>query len=70
MKTLTKSKTIETNNLQQGVLIIMEFAFYNVNSIQGFTSMINVVRDKTRMIWVFITYFIQKSPSQNYLIYS
>ena len=30
----------------------MDFAFYNVTSIHGFTSMLTVVCESTRMIWV------------------
>ena len=33
----------------------MEFYFYNLTSIQIFTSTITVVFEKTRMIWVFPT---------------
>ena len=33
----------------------MEFAFYNVTSIRGFTSMLTVVFAKTRMLWIFPT---------------
>ena len=33
----------------------MDFDLYNVNSIRGFTSIINVVCEKTIMLWVFPT---------------
>ena len=35
----------------------MEFAFYNMTSIRGFTSMLTVVCKNTTMLWVFITEF-------------
>ena len=53
MTTLLKVTTFETTNLQPHKLIHTNFDFYNVNSIQGLISMINVVCTKTRMIWVF-----------------
>ena len=33
----------------------MDFLFYNVTSIRGFTSMLTFVCAKTRMLWVFPT---------------
>ena len=53
--TPTKGTTIDTNNIQPGELIHMDFDFYNVISIRGFTSMITVVCAKTITIWVFHT---------------
>ena len=55
MKTLPKLTTVDTNNLQPGELIHTDFAFYNVTSICGFTSMITFVCTKTIMIWVLPT---------------
>ena len=43
IKTLPKGKTVETTNLQPGEIIHMDFAFYNVTPILGFTSMLDVV---------------------------
>ena len=51
--TTPKGTTIHTNNLQPGEIIHMDFDFYNVTPIRGFTSMITVVCAKTLMIWVF-----------------
>ena len=53
MTTFPKVTTVDTNDLQLGELIHMDFVFYNVNSTNGFTSMINVVFTKTRMLWLF-----------------
>ena len=52
MITLSKGTTSETSNFQPGEIIHMYFAFYNVTSICGFTSMITVICAKTRTIWV------------------
>ena len=50
MTTYPKGTTVGTTNLQQGSLIDMDFAFYNVTSICGFTFMKTVVCAKTIMI--------------------
>ena len=55
MITFPKGTTIEKTHLQPGELIHTDFEFYNVNSIRGFTSMLNVVCEKTRTIWLFTT---------------
>ena len=55
MTTINKGTTVETSNLQPGELVHMEFVFYNVTSIRGFTSMITVVCAKNRMVWVLPT---------------
>ena len=52
MSTINKGKTVETSKLQPGELVLTEFAFYNVTSIRGFTSMLTVVCAKTIMLWV------------------
>ena len=52
MTTINKGTTVNTINLQPGELMHMEFAFYNVTSIRGFTSMLTVVCAKTKMLWV------------------
>ena len=59
MTTINKVKTVDTSNLQPRELIHMDFAFYNVNSIHGFTSIITVVYSRTRMLWVFSTTYKQ-----------
>ena len=48
-----KGATVDRSNLKPGELIHIDFAFYNVTSICGFTSILTVFREKTRMIWVF-----------------
>ena len=55
MITFPKVKTFDTTDLLSGELIQTDFAFYNVTSIRGFTSMITVVCGNTRMIWVLHT---------------
>ena len=52
MKTFPKGKKFETSKIQPGDLIHIYSGFYNVNSIQGFTSMITVFCEKTRMLQV------------------
>ena len=47
MTTINKGTTVDTSNLQPGELVHMDFAFYNINSIHGFTSMITVVCEKS-----------------------
>ena len=53
--TLPKGTTVDTSNLQPRELIHMDFYFYNVISILGITSILTVVCEKTRIIWVFPT---------------
>ena len=55
MINLPKGTTYDTNNLQPGELIHMDFALYNVNSIRGFTSVLTVVNAKNIMICVLPT---------------
>ena len=55
MTTINKITTVETSNLQPGKRFHMEFAFYNITSIRGFTSMLTVVCAQTRMLWVLPT---------------
>ena len=62
MTTFPKVTTVYTTNLQSVSMIHMEFAFYNVISIQGFTCMLTLVYTKTIMLWVFFT------PSKGYPI--
>ena len=50
-----KVTTFDTNNLQSGEIIHMDFVFYNVTYIFGFTYMITVVCANTIIIWVFST---------------
>ena len=55
MKTLPKGATVGTTNLQPGELIHMDFSFYSVTFIRGFTCMLTIVCANTRMICVFYT---------------
>ena len=55
MTTLPKRTNVDTTNLESGEFIHMDFDFYNMKSIQGFTSMRTVMCAKTIMIWVFTT---------------
>ena len=55
MTTFTKVTTVYTTNLQPVELIHKYFAFYNVTSVCGFTSIISAVCENTIMIWVFPT---------------
>ena len=50
MKNSPKGTTVDTTNLQPGELIHMDFDFYNMTSIRGFTSMLTVVCENNRMI--------------------
>ena len=53
--TFPKGTTIDTTNLQLEGKFHMYLSSYNVPSILGFTSMLNVVCAKTRTLWVFPT---------------
>ena len=57
MTTSPKVKTVDTTNLLPGEIIYVDFDFYNVNSVPGFTSMITVVCANNIMLWVFTTAF-------------
>ena len=50
MTTLPKGKTVDTTNLQPVEIIHMDLDFYNVTSIRGFNSMLNVVCANTIML--------------------
>ena len=51
--TFSKGTTVDNINFQPEEIVYMNFVFYNVTSIRGFTSMLNVVYKNTRMIWLF-----------------
>ena len=53
--TINKGTTVDTTNLKPGEIILMDFVFYNVTSIHGFTSMITVICAKTIILWVLTT---------------
>ena len=52
MTTINKGTTVDTSNLQPGELVHMEFEFYHVTSICGFTSMLTVVYANNIMLWI------------------
>ena len=54
-KTIKKVPIVDTSRLHPRELVHMEFAFYNVTSIRGFTFMIIVVCANTRILWAFPT---------------
>ena len=56
-----KGTTFDITYLQEVELIHMKFVFYNVTSVQGFTSMLSVVCEKTRMVCILPT-DSKKSP--------
>ena len=61
MTTFTKLTTVDASKFQPGELIHMDFEFYNLTPIRVFTSMINVVCEKTIIMWVF-SHCIQNIP--------
>ena len=52
MTTINKGTTVDTSDLQPGEIFHMDFVFYKVTSIQGFTSILTVVYANNRMLWV------------------
>ena len=50
ISTINKVTTVNTSNLHPGDLINMEFAFYKVTSIHGFTSIFTVVCENIIML--------------------
>ena len=44
---------VDTNNLQPGELLHLEFGFYNITSIRGFTKITTVVCANKRMACIF-----------------
>ena len=50
MKTFPKDTTVDTTNLPPGELIHMDFTFYNMTYVRGFTYMITVLWPRTRML--------------------
>ena len=55
MTTFPECNTVDTTNLQPGEPIHMQFAFFNVTSIIGFTSILTVVCANNIILWVFPT---------------
>ena len=55
MTTFSKVTTVDTTNLQPGELIHVEFSFFDVTFIHGFTSVITGVCENIIMIWLFHT---------------
>jgi hypothetical protein len=50
-----KAKFTETNLTRRGQLLHIDFSFWNVCSIRGFTSLLSVIDGKDRMLWNFPT---------------
>ena len=55
MTTFPKGKTVDTTNLQSVELIHVYLVFYNMTSVLGFTSMLNILCENTIIIWLFTT---------------
>ena len=55
METINKVTTVDISNFQPGECIHVEFSFYNVTSLHGFTFMLTVVCEKTIIIWILPT---------------
>ena len=55
MTTIDKGTTVDTSNLQPGETIHMYFSFYNITPIRGFTSILILVYENTRILWIFPT---------------
>ena len=53
MTTINKGGGVDTSNIQPVELVYMDFVFYNVTSIHVFISIITVVCEKNRTLWVF-----------------
>ena len=63
MTTIPKGKIVDNSNFQPGEFIHMDFDFYNVTSIRGFTSILTVVCEKTIMLWLLPTALKRASVS-------
>ncbi len=50
-----KGRTLDTSTLPRGALLHIDFAFWDVTSLRGFTSMLCIIDAQTRMLWVFCT---------------
>ena len=55
MKMFSKGTTVDTTKLQPQEITHMDFMFYNMTSIQEFTSMLTVFCANTIIIWLFLT---------------
>ena len=55
MTTFPKGTTVGTTNFQPGEIIHVDFSFYNITSLHGFTSMLTVLCANTILLWVFPT---------------
>ena len=47
--------TVETTNLQLGDILDLDFTFYHVILVCGFTEILTVVCANTRILWIFPT---------------
>jgi len=48
-----KGKTLSTDHLTPGELLHIDYSFWDLPSIRGFTSMLLIIDAKTRMLWLF-----------------
>jgi hypothetical protein len=48
-----KGKTIDTNHIEPGELLHIDFSFWDTQSHRGFTTMLLIIDAKTRMLWLF-----------------
>ena len=62
MTAIPKRTKVYKTNLQPVEIIHMYFVFYNVTSIRGFTSLLTVLCENTRILWLF------PNTSKRYLV--
>jgi hypothetical protein len=62
-----KGTTLPTSHLTHGEYLHMDFAFWNIPSLRGFTSMLVIIDASTRMLWLFCT--ASKTPPMQIIQY-
>ena len=55
MRVTNKGEVIDTNNYLPGQMLHIDFTFYEIVSIRGFTCVFIIVDAKTRRVWAFCT---------------
>ncbi len=53
MRSENKGKTVDTEKLKIAELLHIDFKFFNITSLRGFTSILTIIDAKTRKLWVF-----------------
>ena len=48
-----RGMTVNTDNLKKGNLLHIDFQFYDIVSIRGFSSILSIIDAKTRKLWCF-----------------